>query len=392
MSPAHLTIYCGLLLSLSAFSADIMLPTFFDMQRDLGAPIEAVQATVPVFLFLSAFAQLFFGPLSDRIGRRKALLAGLACYLTGGTAALLSPSIAAVLGGRALQGFGAGCAQVVPRAVLRDLHQGPELARSMAFAMAIFSFGPIFAPLVGTLLTELGGWRVVFGAMLTFGCLLALFALLRLPETNKQPDPDALDPARLWSAFKRVLGHPQSRFFLVLAGIGFFAIVSFVTNAPRIYKSAFGIEGPTFAILFSATGVGIIIGQTANHRLIARLGALAASRLAATVLTSVAALVVVLSLAGALNAAIFTLLMFAFNTSFLVVVANSASLVLDPHKEIAGFAASLFGFSCQMTAGVLTMITVPIYKGEVLPWATGLLLVMGGVLTALLLYRRPASA
>src|SRR5690606_33563375 len=122
-------------------------------QIDLGAAIESVQSTIPTFLFLSASAQLLFGPLSDRFGRRWALVAGLSCYLAGSLVAIASATIGGVLWGRALQGFGAGCAQAVPRAMLRDLHQGPALARSMALAMAIFSFGPIFAPLAGTVLT-----------------------------------------------------------------------------------------------------------------------------------------------------------------------------------------------------------------------------------------------
>lgn len=389
MRPSHITIFCGLLLSLSAFSADILLPAFFTMQESLGVSIESVQTTVPVFLFLSAIAQLFFGPLSDRIGRRWSLIAGLACYLAGGLLAIAASTIATVLSGRALQGFGAGCAQAVPRAMLRDLHQGPALARSMALAMAIFSFGPIFAPLVGTALAELGGWRAVFGAMLAFGAFLAALAIFRLPETNAQPDPRALDPARLWSGIRQVFAHPQSRFFLLLAGVSYFAIASYVTNAPRIFKGAFGIEGPRFAILFASTGFGIIVGQLANHRLIARLGTLTATRLAAGILTAVCALVTALALAGTLTVSLFIVLMFAFNTSFLVIVANAASLVLDPHKEIAGLTASLFGFMCQMTAGVLVMATLPFYKGSTITWSIGQLVVMGGVLMALLLYRRP---
>ena len=216
MHPALLTVFCGLLLSVSAFSNDILLPSLFAIQREFDTEIERVQLVVPVFMIVSAAGQLVFGAGSDRFGRRYAIMAGLVCYLAGSLIAMLAGGIGMLLVGRGLQGFGSSCCQVVARAILRDTNQGAQLARAMALATAIFSFGPIAAPLIGILLLSLGDWRAVFGALLVFGAILLLVSITLFKETNLNCDPHALEPARLSSAFASVARHPQSRFFLVI--------------------------------------------------------------------------------------------------------------------------------------------------------------------------------
>ena len=203
MSRLFLIGFCGFLLALNAFSSDITLPSFAAMSRDLARPIEQVQLVIPVFLVGSAFGQLLFGPASDRFGRRPVILLGIALYMVGALVGFLAPSMGVVLAGRALQGFGSACCVVVARAVLRDTHEGSELARAMAMAMAIISFGPIMAPLLGFGLVVLGGWRGVFAGMALFGACLMTAGVWRLRETNRQPDPAALRPGRLWSSLGR---------------------------------------------------------------------------------------------------------------------------------------------------------------------------------------------
>jgi DHA1 family bicyclomycin/chloramphenicol resistance-like MFS transporter len=382
-----LILFCGLLLTVSAFSCDITLPAFWSMQQDLGVPIAWVQAVVPLFLIFQAIGQLIFGPVSDRFGRRPVILAGLVLYLVGVVIAGLAQSIGMVHAGRAAQGFGSACGIVVARAVLRDVSHGTALAQSMALAMAIFSLGPITAPLLGYGLVLLSGWRGVFAGMGVFAGLLAIWGFCWFRETHLQPDPMALRPQRLLQSLRRVAVHPQSRQFLIVAAATQFGIVSFVANGPRFFQQAFGIQGLEFALLFAATGLGIILGQIANNRLIARLGVLATTRLAAFILAAVTAAMVALQLVDALSGVAFAALMFAFNTSFLVVIANSASLVIDPHREIAGLASSAYGFVTQMTASVLAILTVPLFAGALLPWSLTLLAVTGGVFAAIMLYR-----
>lgn len=389
MSRISLIAFCGLLLSVSAFSCDVTLPAFWDMQAEFGVPIDWVQAIVPVFLIFQGIGQLVFGPVSDRFGRRPVILAGLVVYLVGAGIAGFAQSIGAMHAGRIAQGFGSACGIAVGRAVLRDVSHGPALAQSMALAMAIFALGPISAPLVGYSLVALGGWRGVFIGMAIFATLLLVWGALFFKETNTALDPAALRSARLRDSLNKIVSHPQSRYFLIVAATTQYGIISFVANGPRFFKSAFGIDGLEFALLFAATGLGIVLGQIANSRLITRLGVLATTRIAAFILLAVTSLVVLLSLSGALSGVVFTALMFTFNTSFLVVIANSASLVIDPHREIAGFASSAYGFFTQVTASIAAVVTMPLFAGALLPWSL-VMLGLTGVVLGLVLRYRPA--
>jgi DHA1 family bicyclomycin/chloramphenicol resistance-like MFS transporter len=392
VSRFSLIAFCGLLLSVSAFSCDVTLPAFWAMQQDLGAPMAWVQAIVPVFLIFQAVGQLVFGPVSDRFGRRPVILAGLALYLVGVAIAGLAHSIGAVHAGRAAQGLGSACGIAVGRAALRDVSHGPQLAQSMALAMAIFALGPISAPLVGYGLVAVSGWRGVFLGMGAFAALLLVWGALRFKETNPAPDAAALRPQRLRQSLRRIASHPQSRHFLVVAAATQYGIISFVASAPLFFRSAFGIEGLEFALLFAATGLGIVLGQLANNRLIASLGVLATTRMAAFVLLAVTAAVTALSLAEALPGWAFAALMFMFNTSFLAVMANSASLVIDPHREVAGFASSAYGFFTQITASVAAVLTVPLFAGLLLPWSLTMLAVTASVALLVTVYRPAGTA
>ena len=387
MSRAFLVMFTGLLLALNAFSCDITLPAFWSMERSLGAPIEHVQAVIPVFLFCSAIGQLVFGPASDAYGRKPVILAGVTLYIAGALIAAAADTLTVALYGRALQGFGSACGAVIARALLRDVHSGPELARTMAFASSVIALGPIVAPLVGYGLVVIGEWRGVFIGMAIYGAGLAAIILTQLQETNKSPDRAAIAPARLMSATGRVFANRQSRYFVLLSGINSFAILSYVTNAPRLYKSAFDVEGLAFTAMFAATGAGIVAGQYLNARLISRLGVMAATRVSALVLASTAVLIALLSLLGWISLGTFAGLMLIYNASFLMVMSNAVSLVIDPHREIAGVASSTVGFVSQFVSSILVFATLPLFQGALVPWSLGMVVVTGIVAVAIVAYR-----
>ena len=380
-------IFCGLMFSISAFSIDIMLPAFSEISARLEAPMTLVQMSVTVYMLAFGFGQLFIGPAADRWGRRPAVIGGVLLFLTGAVIAMLATRIEVLLAGRALQGFGGATGHVAGRAILRDLFFGRELARRMATATAILAVGPIVAPLLGWALIQVAGWRSVFFGTALFGAGLLWAALFRLPETARNLDARATSPKVLMRSARRYFGHPQSLFFTAAAAAGLTAMLSFVASAPRIYAEEFGVSGLAFAALFASHGFGIILGQVANRRIIARGGALNAAVFAGGVLCLVSAVLLGLAAGGILGAASFAFLMFWFATSFLIVFANSASLTLDPHGDIAGFASSMFGFGAQFFASLAASALVVFYGGSALLWSGGNFLLLSAVFFALLLWR-----
>ncbi len=369
MSPGFIIPFCGALMALVAFSCDILLPTFFDMQRDFGVAIERVQAVVPIFLLAAASGQMLFGPLSDAFGRKPVLYVGLTCYLAGCVACGFAGSVGLLYAGRVLQGMGAACGVVIARTILRDTHSGADLARAMALSMAIFAIGPLTAPLIGACLMMLAGWRGTFVAVGVLGVSCFLAAIFGLKETNRAPDRNGLQFGAIKSSFLRVVRHHQSRYFLFVAALLQLAVILLVTSSPRLFQSQFGVDPGLFAIFFAIGAVGIIVGQLVSHRAIARFGVVETARIAAVIYLVDAALIAITIKAGVLSLTGFVILLVILNASFLVVMANCISLVIDPHREIAGFASSLYGFVSQASGSVLAMLVLPWLHGEMFAWA-----------------------
>ena len=364
-----IVIFCGFLMGLSGFSTDVMLPAFTTMVVELNTSLDRVQATVASFAFFFGLGQIFYGPASDKYGRRSIISVGMVVFIFGSLLATYGKSIETVLIGRGLQGFGAGAAPVLARAILRDTHNGTALARAMAISMAIFAFGPIFAPLIGVAIVDLFGWRSTFASMglLAFGLLA--FNIFRFKETNGSPNPDALAPNVLWQGIKRFLSNRQSLYFLLCGCAAYCALFSYIANAPRIYAMAFEITGLEFSILFALTGLGIILGQVVNRALLPKLGVLNVLRIASLILFLAAVLIALLATVKQLNATWFTALMFCFNTSFLVIISNTATLCLDPHPNIAGLASATYGCVTNLTGAVFITLSVTWVGAATINWA-----------------------
>ena len=387
LSPRAIVFFCGLLMTVGAFSINSTLPTFPYIVADFATGWDNAQRTVSIFMLTAGLSQLVVGTVSDRYGRRIVIQTGLAIYLVGAAIAAISPNIEMLLLGRALQGVGAGTGWVLARAILRDLFAGKELARNMALSTAVFAFGPIVAPLVSAGLILLFPWRSVFVWMIVFAVFLLVVSLTRLPETLARNDLASLRPAKLAANMRALFANRQSRHFLLLAGVAHTMMFLIIVGLPRVYEHNFGIAGPLFAAYFAVHGVGIVVGQIANRRLISRFETLFATRLAAGVLLAVALCVVAVATAGLANAINVTALFVAFATCYLIVYANAAALTLDPHGDIAGFASSFFGFFSQTIAAIAVTLIASVVGGDLIRFGVVLSLLATIVLLSLLAYR-----
>ncbi|MCB1417994.1 MAG: multidrug effflux MFS transporter [Notoacmeibacter sp.] len=363
-----IAIYCGLLMSIGAFSIDISLPAIPGMVTDLAAPTAWVQWTVTIYMFTGAFGQLLAGPASDRFGRKPVLLAGIALYFAGAVLSALAPGVEWLLAGRALQGFGAAAPIVMSRAIIRDLYAGAELARNLAFATMFFALGPVIAPFAGSFLDGQFGWRAIYASLAVWAVALAVM-LAFIPETLKSPQRDALSPRVFRANTVRLIRHPQSRRFLAVSVTAMAAMLLIITSAAPLYEENFGLTGLAFASYFALHGLGIVIGQWANRRLIPRVGVVRAALTGAGVLTFAASLILMVALGGTMTPGLLTGLLIFYATSYLIVYSNAAALVLDPHGEIAGFSTALMGFMSQMGAAIIVSVLVVFIGGSLVAWA-----------------------
>jgi MFS transporter, DHA1 family, multidrug resistance protein len=362
-------IYAGMLMSITAFSIDIILPAIPEMARDLGAPVSTVQLTISLFILALGLGQLFWGIMSDRYGRRPVIATGLGVYIVASIAAAFVQSAEALIICRVLQGVGVSSAGISARALIRDLHSGPALASAMATATAIFAIGPILGPFIGSALLEVMDWRAIFFALSVLAALLAA-GLLVLPETLPTRVPVSF--AAIATSTKAVFDNYQSRFFLLVGPLLMSTMIFILSMMPAVYAAEFGVEGFGFAALFALHGLGIIAGQSVNRILIRRIGVAQALAAGAFVLVIASGLMVLMSLTGFAGPISFALALVLFATSYLVVIANGTSLLLDPHGGIAAFTAALGGTVAQLGAGLGISLLVLIVQPTAMAFSMGL--------------------
>ncbi len=347
----------GLLSAIGPFAIDMYLPALPTIGRTLQATPGAVQASLMAFFVALGVGQVFYGPLSDMLGRKAPLYFGVGLFGLGSIGCALAPDIETLVALRFVQGLGACVGMVVPRAVVRDLHTGAQATRLMAMLMLVFSVSPILAPLVGSLLIDVAGWRSVFWAVTAIAVLLLALLATALPETRL---PEERVKSTLRSALAAYALLLRDRHFLGLVFIGAFGSSSFfayLANSPFVMIDHFGLTPRQYSLAFAVNAAAFIGAAQCTAALTLRFGQLAVIRLANTGFALTMLLLLLLHLAGVdrLDVMI-VLLLLGFGCYGLASPAVSV-LALDPHGPIAGTASALMG-TLQFVTGAVVMAVI----------------------------------
>lgn len=261
-----LILLMGALAALGPLSIDMYLPSFPDVQRDLATTSAMVGATLATFFAGLCLGQLIYGPMSDRVGRKKPLMLGLGIYLLASVGCALANSIELLAALRLLQALGACAGMVVCRAMIRDLFDPTEAARVFSLVMLTMGVAPILAPLMGQLLADMTGWRGIFAAMALFALAVAS-AVQRLIPNDK---PASIPSLPLWQRFRSVL---RDRNFVAYALSGTLiqaGLYAYITGSPTLFIEDLGLSSKAFSILFGVNASGLIMASQLNTRLLNR--------------------------------------------------------------------------------------------------------------------------
>lgn len=362
------------MMTMTAMTIDINLPAIPVTALDLGASLTTSQLTVTIFFGGFAAGQLVWGPLSDRIGRKPGVLIGTVIYVLATVGCALSPDMTTLLVCRAVQGFGAGAGSVLGRAIIRDLFEGPQMARMLSLALAAFITAPIVAPTIGAAILSVASWRWVYGFLAIYGLVMLALAALFLEESLKNRDTGALGPAQLWRGFAAVFRDPASRPWAIVVILGFGTLTIYLTNSSAVLMQGYGMSASQFGAAFAIVAVCSFAGNILNSRLVSRLPLARLIRLALLAAMATAALSLGIAASGFGGVWTLVVAMGLFFTAFGLLAANGTTLALQPHAAAAGAAAAALGFGQTVIPALMGGLVALLYDGTALPMLAAMLL------------------
>ncbi|WP_460878928.1 multidrug effflux MFS transporter [Rhodanobacter koreensis] len=252
------------------FSIDAVFPSFPLIGARFAVDDAALQQLISVYLITYAAMSLFHGAISDAIGRKPVMIAGMLVYALASVGAALSTSFAMLLACRGLQGVCAGAGLVVGRAVIRDTLEGAAAQRLMSHVMMIFGVAPVIAPMVGALLLPLGGWHGIFWVLAGFTTSLALALALLLEESHSRAQRTPFAPRPLLASY---LSFGRDRPFwplLISSSVNFAGLFLYIASAPRIVRELLHLSAAGFPWLFLPVVTGLIGGAWLSGRMAER--------------------------------------------------------------------------------------------------------------------------
>jgi DHA1 family bicyclomycin/chloramphenicol resistance-like MFS transporter len=359
------------LMALNALAIDIMLPALPKMGEALRVAHENQrQFVLSAYLIGFGVAQLFFGPISDRFGRRIPLMTGMTIYVAAAALAAIAPSFEILLVLRFIQGLGAASTRVVAQSVVRDRFEGRVMAEVMSLIFMVFMVVPVFAPSVGQLLLFSGHWQMIFLFMAVLASAIGLWTFLRMDETLKPEKRRPLRPAVIAEGFALVFGNKTALLYGISSMFVMAGLFGFINTAQQIYVDIYEL-GTYFPLAFGFVAIMMAVSSFLNSRVVGALGMRRVAHSALLTFTALSGVWLLLAFTGYLPfyafMAIFTLIMFTFG----MVGSNTMALAMEPLGAVAGTASSVFGF-LQTAGGASVGAAIGyVYDGTVVPVAAG---------------------
>ncbi len=386
-TPRFLPLLLGFLQAVGPVSTDMYLPAFPAIEASMRSGQGTAQYTLAAWFVGLAVGQLTQGALADRFGRRLPLLFGTALYTLASAGCALSHSILTMSVYRLLAALGGSASTVMPRAIVRDIADGPEAARLIAQLMLIMGVAPILAPTLGGLMLQVANWRVIFWIATGYGVVALVAVVWAMPDTLPPALRARLHPLAMLRRYNAVL---RERHFITHAlqfALAMFAVFSYLGGAPGVFIDDFHVSPTAFGSLFGVNAAAYIFGSQINATLLRRFGAHRVLR-GASNLQVAAALVLTADACTGFGGLLGILLPLTV-TMFSIGLINPNATVgaLARHRAMAGSASALMGTLSFVLGAVGAEAVGALVDGTPRPMA--LLMLFGAVASRLIDARRP---
>lgn len=392
-SRTRMIVVLGLLVALGPLTIDMYLPALPRIAEDLSVSSSLVQLTLTGTLAGLALGQLIVGPLSDSLGRRAPLMAGIVLHMLASLLCAFAPSIAILGVARGLQGFGAAAAMVVAIAVVGDLFVESVAATVMSRLMLVLGAAPVLAPSLGAAILLEASWRWIFAALVVLAGALLLMAVFALPETLPERHRRPLRMRGIAATYLELLRDLRFVVLVLTAALAMSGLFAYIAGASFVLQGRYGLDQTAFALVFGAGAVALIASTQCNVLLLRRhspqqimVWALAAASVSGVVFVGLAA--------GHVGGAVgFILPVWAMLGAMGLVIPNAPAVALTRHPDAAGTAAALLG-AAQFGLGAAVAPVVGVLGNDELAMAV---VMSAGVIIALLALllsgvpRRPGS-
>ena len=385
----QLVLVLGSLSAIGPLTIDTYLPALPELSRQLGATDAQAQATITGLLIGLGVGQLIIGPLSDSIGRRKPLLAGLVLHALMSVLCALAPSIGLLTVTRTLQGVAGAAVAVVAMAVVRDLFSGIRAAQLLSRLVLVLGVAPILAPSLGSALLALTSWRGIFIVLAVIALGMLVLAFVALPETlpvGRRRPISVTGSLRAYGSLFR------DRLFIVMvlvAGLMFATLFAYISGAPFVLQDLYGMTPQQFGLAFSANAVGMIAMTQINPWLVKRYSPVSVLSFGVLLAFTGAITLLVLMLLGVGGWVAFMAPLFFVISAAGLSFPNAPAIALNRHGESAGTAAALLGASQFMIGGLVAPLVGVFGNGTPVPMAA-IMVGTTGLAAVLLLSARKA--
>src|SRR5690349_23756394 len=339
----RMIIVLGVMVALGPLTIDMYLPALPKIADDLSVSSSVVQLTLTGTLAGLALGQLIVGPLSDSLGRRRPLMAGIVLHMVASVICMLAPNLVVLGLARVLQGVGAAAAMVVAIAVVGDLFSDSAAATVLSRLMLVLGVAPVVAPSLGAAVLLHASWHWVFATLVVLAGVLLVVAVTALPETLPPSHRRPLRVRGIAATYVELLRDKRFVILVLVAALGMSGLFAYIASASFVLQGRYGLDQQAFALVFGAGAVALIGATQFNVVLLTRfspqtitLWALAAALLAGGVFVG-------LSVAHVGGLAGFVVPVWAILGAMGLVIPNAPAVALSRHPDAAGTAAALLG-------------------------------------------------